>query len=74
MSFIVDIEAARALANWKQFFANEVTETAKRLALDEGTHRITIEHYQQAAQQAMLALEHEVQRETRVELGWEEAA
>ncbi len=74
MSFIVDIEAARALANWKQFFANEVTETAKRLALDEGTSRITIEHYQHAAQQAMLALEHEVQRETRVELGWEEAA
>ncbi|MFO0939393.1 MAG: hypothetical protein U0930_01365 [Pirellulales bacterium] len=74
MSFIVDIEAARALAKWKQFFADEVTETAKRMALDEGTSRITFEHYQQAAQQAMLALEQEVQRESVVELGWEEAA
>ena len=74
MSFIVDIEAARALAKWKQFFADEVTETAKRIALDEGTNRITIEHYQQAAEHAMLSLEQEVQRESTIELGWEEAA
>lgn len=74
MTFFVDIEAARALAGWKNSFANEVTETAKRLALEAGTSRITLEHYRQAAHHALLALEVEVQRETTCELGWEEAA
>lgn len=73
MSYIVDIEAARALAKWKQFFVNEVTESAKRLAGDEGTNRITLEHYQQAAQLALIGLDAEVQKE-QFEIGWEEAA
>jgi hypothetical protein len=48
--FQVDVEAARALANWKALFAELVSEQAKKLAEDENPACvITLAHYRQAA-------------------------
>jgi hypothetical protein len=72
MSFIVDIDAARALAQWKQFFVGDVAESARKLAADEGTRRVTLEHYRSAAHQSLRHLEQLIDRQ-QCEVGWEEA-
>jgi hypothetical protein len=72
MSFTVDIEAARALGKWKLYFANEVAEGAKRLALEECSRQVTVEHYRQAALEVLRSMEGVVEQES-YELGWEEA-
>jgi hypothetical protein len=53
--FCIDVAAAKALVRWKSLFADEVAESARRLAASESgrPQRITLSHYRQAAQSAM---------------------
>ncbi|MBI3465900.1 MAG: hypothetical protein HY000_23025 [Planctomycetes bacterium] len=54
--FRIDVEAAKALINWKSLFADEVATRARRLAADSGGERVTLLHYRQAAQMAICSL------------------
>ena len=53
----IDVEAAKALAEWKSLFAAEVCERAKRLAAQSGhPDSVTLSHYRMAAKIALQAL------------------
>ena len=54
----IETAAARALADWKALFADEVAETAKELAArDHNTQGLVkLEHYRQAAVAALQVL------------------
>lgn len=70
----IQAEAARALAEWKAFFADQVCNRAKELARDSKSRDlITIDHYRQAAKLALRSLESLVQ-ETDSSDGHQEAA
>jgi hypothetical protein len=73
-TFRIQAEAARALAEWKAFFADQVALQAKELARDSNPPGlITIHHYRQAAKLAMLTLETRLQ-DTDSSDGRQEAA
>lgn len=56
-SWRIQVEAAKALAEWKAFFAAEVAMQAKELAKDSNpAGLITLDHYRQAATLAVQAL------------------
>lgn len=53
----IDVEAARALAEWKSLFATEVCEGAKRIAAQSShPNSVTLSHYQMAASIALQSL------------------
>ncbi len=53
----IDVEAAKALVEWKSLFAAEVCEGAKRLAAQSGRpDSVTLSHYRMAAKMALQAL------------------
>ncbi len=53
----IDVEAAKALAQWKALFADEVCERAKQFAAQSGQPNcVTLSHYKQAAQTALQSL------------------
>ena len=53
----IDLDAAKALVDWKALFADEVAVCAARLAADSGhPERVTLYHYRQAAQIAIRTL------------------
>ena len=55
--FRVDVEAAKALVDWKSRFADEVAAGARRLAVESGQpEHVTLVHYRQAAQLAVRSL------------------
>lgn len=59
----IQAEAAKALAEWKAFFAEQVALKAKDLAQNSSPPGlITLTHYRQAAMLAAQALTIEVQR------------
>ncbi|MEO8493513.1 MAG: hypothetical protein ABI614_00475 [Planctomycetota bacterium] len=73
-SFRIQTEAAKALAEWKAFFAEQVVMKAKELAKDSNQPGlITLGHYRQAAVLAAQTLAVEVQR-TGSKDGSQEAA
>ncbi|MGO8745157.1 MAG: hypothetical protein ACLQNE_04130 [Thermoguttaceae bacterium] len=53
----IDVEAAKALAEWKSLFGAEVCDRAKRLAAESGhPDSVTLLHYRLAAKIALQAL------------------
>lgn len=61
-SFRIEIEAARALADWKALFAEQVAVKAKELAEESGSAGVvTLDHYRQAANTAVQVLATAVQ-------------
>ena len=61
-SYRIQAEAVETLAEWKAFFAEQVTAHAIELAKNNSpTFLITIDHYRQAAMLAVQALATEVQ-------------
>ncbi len=53
----IDVEAAKALTQWKALFADEVCERAKRLAAQSNQPNcVTLSHYRQAAEIALQSL------------------
>ncbi len=61
-SFRIQADAAKALAEWKAFFAEQVAAKAKELAKDTNPPGlITLDLYRQAAKFAVQALTNEVQ-------------
>ena len=73
-SMRIQAEAAKALAEWKAFFAEQVAVKAKELAQEsDSPGRITIAHYRQAAVLAAQLLVVEVQ-DTGSKNGRQEAA
>jgi hypothetical protein len=53
----IDVEAAKALIDWKSSFANEVAANARRLVARSGrTGHVTLSHYRQAARIAIRSL------------------
>ena len=73
-SIRIQAEAAKALAEWKAFFAEQVAVKAKELAQEsDSPGRITIAHYRQAAVLAAQLLVVEVQ-DTGSKNGRQEAA
>ena len=53
----IDVEAARALIDWKARFADEVVAGARRLAVESSQpEHVTLAHYRQAAQLAVRSL------------------
>lgn len=70
----VDMEAAKALVQWKSLFADEVRERAKRLAAGSGRPEVvTLSHYRLAAKFALQALSGAIHGE-HVPDGQDEAA
>ena len=60
----IDVEAAKALAEWKSLFGAEVCEQAKRLAAESGQpNRVTLSQYRIAAGIAIQTLAGVVQGE-----------
>lgn len=56
-SFRIQAEAAKALAEWKAVFAEQVTVQAKKLAQDSNpSGLITLDHYREAATLAVQSL------------------
>ena len=56
-TFRIQAEAAKALAEWKAFFAEQVAMQARELAKDsDPPGLITVDHYRQAAQSAVQTL------------------
>ena len=73
-SIRIQAEAAKALAEWKAFFAEQVAVKAKELAQEsDSPERITLEQYRQAAVLAAQLLVVEVQ-DTGSKNGRQEAA
>ena len=73
-TFRIQAEAARALAEWKAIFAEQVVTKARELAKDSNRPGlITIDHYRQAAMSAVRTLETLVQ-DTDSSDGRQEAA
>lgn len=61
-SFKIETKAARALASWKAFFAEQVAAKAKELAAEcDSPGVITLGHYQQAASMVVQMLATAVQ-------------
>ncbi len=55
--FQIEVEAARALVQWKALFAEEVGQRAKPLVDDsDESPTLTLEHYRQAAEMAIQTL------------------
>ncbi|MBM4094068.1 MAG: hypothetical protein FJ276_32370 [Planctomycetes bacterium] len=53
----IDVEAAKALAQWKSLFAAEVCERAKQIATQSGhPDSVTLSHYRMAASMAIQSL------------------
>jgi hypothetical protein len=53
----IDVEAAKALIQWKSLFADEVALCARRIAADSSEpEHVTLSQYRQAAQLAVHAL------------------
>lgn len=53
----IEVEAAKALAQWKAMFAEEISRHAKRLAAGSDRPQfVTVAHYRQAAQLALKSL------------------
>jgi hypothetical protein len=53
----IELDAAKALVEWKSAFADEVASRARRLAAESGhPERVTLLHYRQAAQIAVQSL------------------
>lgn len=70
----IEIQAVRALAEWKAIFADQVAVKAKEFARASDTPGIvTLAHYRQAASIAVQELAAEVQK-TDVDNGQQEAA
>jgi len=70
----IQAEAAKALAEWKAFFAEQVAVKAKELAKEsDSPELITLAHYRQAAVLAAQLLVVEVQ-DTGSKNGHQEAA
>jgi hypothetical protein len=60
----IDVEAAKALAEWKSLFATEVCERAKRLAAQSGhPESVTLSHFRMAAKMALQVLSGAIHRE-----------
>jgi hypothetical protein len=60
----IDVEAARALVEWKALFASEVCEGAKRLAAQSSEpNSVTLSHYRAAASIALQSLSAEIHGE-----------
>jgi hypothetical protein len=60
----IEIEAAKALAQWKRQFAEEVARQAKRLAMESGPpNLVTLANYRQAAGLAVQSLARAIQSE-----------
>ncbi len=56
-TFRIQTDAAKALAEWKAFFAEQVAQRARELAKDSSSPGlITVAHYRQAAQSAVQTL------------------
>lgn len=73
-TFRIQAEAAKALAEWKAVFAEQVATHARELAKDSNPPGlITVDHYRQAAKSAARTLETLVQ-DTDSSDGREEAA
>jgi hypothetical protein len=54
---VIDVEAARALVDWKSRFADETAAQARRLAAESSRPRqVTLAHYRQAALLAVRSL------------------
>ncbi|MAP10378.1 MAG: hypothetical protein CMM00_16965 [Rhodopirellula sp.] len=67
MKVSIETQAAKALAQWKTIFADEVTEQAKQIAAkSDSTNCVTLSHYQQAAPIAMQSLMLAIAREQTV--------
>lgn len=60
-SYRIEAEAARELAKWKAFFAEQVAVKAKELAAKGDTDVVTLDHYRQAASAAAQLLATAVQ-------------
>ena len=60
-SYRIEAEAAKALAEWKAVFAEQVVVTAKELATSEATTVITLDLYRRAASTALQMLATAVQ-------------
>ena len=73
-SFRIQAEAARALAHWKAFFAEQVAAKAEELAKNSNSPGlITLSHYRQAAALAAQMLASAVQDTDQTD-GRQEAA
>lgn len=73
-SFRIQAEAARALAEWKALFAEEVAAKAKELAKKSNAPGvITLDHYREAASLAVQVLTTAIQ-DTNCNDGRQEAA
>lgn len=56
-TILIEVEASKALAQWKAMFAEETSRHAKRLAAgSDRPHLVTVSHYRQAAQLALKSL------------------
>ena len=70
----IDVEAAKALAEWKSFFGVQVSKQAKLLAAQAGQPDcVTLSHYRMAAKLALRALSDVIHGEPRSD-GRQEAA
>lgn len=73
-SFRIEAEAARALAEWKALFAEEVATKAKELAKkSDASGVVTLDHYRAAASLAVQVLTTAIQ-DTDCNDGRQEAA
>lgn len=71
----IELEAAKALTQWKAQFAREVGALAKRLAAQSGQpNMITLSQYRQAARIALQSLSEAINDETASDGRPEEAA
>ena len=71
----IDVEAAKALAEWKSLFAAEVCERAKRLAAQSGRpDSVTLSHYRTAATMALQVVSDAIINGDRESDGDQEAA
>jgi hypothetical protein len=61
---MIEVEAAKALAEWKALFGTEVCERAKQLAMQSGhAELVTVSHYRTAARMALQTLAGAIQGE-----------
>ena len=60
----IELSAAQALVSWKNQFANLVKTGANEIATANGSEEISWQHYQQAAEQAIIELGNLIKTET----------
>jgi hypothetical protein len=60
----IELSAAQALVHWKNEFANLVKSSASKIATANGSDEVTLENYQQAAEQAIADLGNLIKSET----------